>query len=137
MIDRKELEQLSKEELIDRLITEKNSNQYLLGKIRLYELPSPARAYYVGQKILNQQVDYLDKFDLANEIGSNPKEDKVYDRAIDLFEKLSVNAVKIDSLKRELNLSGDKEKDIKSGMASYTPEMIADSLGETAGQTKR
>lgn len=134
---REELLSKSKEELVELLIDEKKSNQYLQSKLRFYELPSPARAYYVGQKILNQQVDYLDKFDLANEIGSNPKEDKVYDRAIDLFEKLSANAVKIDSLKRELNLSGDKEKDIKSGMASYTPEMIADSLGETAGQTKR
>jgi hypothetical protein len=137
MIDRKELEQLSKEDLIDRLITEKNSNQYLLGKIRLYELPSPARAYYVGQKILNQQVDYLDKFDLEREIGVNPKEDKIYDRAMDLFEKLSANAVKIDSLKRELNLSGDKDKDTKIGKPSFTPESVADSVGELAGQHKR
>lgn len=80
-------------------------------RLRLYELPSPERAFYVGQKILNQQNDFLLKFDLAKEIAVNPKDDKIYDRAIDIFEKLTANATKLNNLYSELGLSGDEKKD--------------------------
>jgi hypothetical protein len=106
-----ELEDLKKE-----LADEKRKVSVLEQKLRTYELPSPARAYYVGKRMLNKQIDFLDSFDFGSEIKKNPKDDKLYDRAIDAFEKLSVNAAKINSLESELGLTGDEKKDtIKKG----------------------
>mgnify|MGYP007031198104 CR=1 FL=1 len=113
---------------------EKKKVSVLEQKLRLYEAPAPARAYYVGQKMLNQQVDYLDKFELQKEIGVNPKEDKIYDRAMDLFEKLTGNASKLNNLRIELSLSGDEKKDTSISKKPYTPESIADEVGELAGK---
>lgn len=112
----------------------KNSNEFLQKKLRLYELPSSNRAFYVGQKMLNQHIDYLDKFDLQKEIGSSPKEDKIYDRAMDLFEKLTLNASKLNTLRIELSLSGDEKKDISVSKIPYSPESVADQVGELAGR---
>ena len=99
----------------------------------MLEAPSPSRAYYVGQKILNQQIDFLDKFNLEDEIKVNPKEDKVNDRAMYMFEKITSSASKINALRIELNLSGDEKKDTAIGKVPYSPESVADQVGELAG----
>lgn len=101
----------STEELKQRIKELEQRNAYLDNAIRFYEMPSPARAYYVAQKMLNQQVDYLDKFNFEKEIGSNPKEDKIFDRAIEAYEKLTLNASKVNNLALELGLSKDEKKD--------------------------
>jgi hypothetical protein len=104
------------EDIKKELANEKKKVSVLEQKLRLYELPSPARSYYVGKKLLNKQVDFLDSFDFGTEIKKNPKDDKLYDRAIDVFEKLSANSVKIHNLESELGLTGDEKKDtIKKG----------------------
>lgn len=121
------------EELKEKIKDLEKSNAYLQSKINMYERPSTHRAYYVGQKVLNQQIDYLDKFNLESEIKMNPKEDKVYDRAIDLFEKLTSNASKLNTLRIELNLSGDEKKDTQISKIPYSPESVADQVGELAG----
>lgn len=112
----------------------KNSNDFLQKKLRLYELPSSNRAFYVGQKMLNQQVDYLDKFKLEDEIKLNPKEDKIYERSMDLFEKLTSNASKLNILRIELSLTGDEKKDTVVSKIPYSPESVADQVGELAGR---
>jgi cell division septum initiation protein DivIVA len=123
-----DLEQLKQEN-----INLKKQVDFLQKKVEHYESPSPVRAYYVAQKMLNQQVDWLDSFDLKTQIGGNPKEDKIYDRSMDIYEKLTGNATKVNNLYIELNLSGDKEKDIKQRKA-LTAESVADAIGEKAGQ---
>lgn len=80
-------------------------------KLRLYELPGDMRAYYSLQRILNQQADYLASFDLSKEIRAFSKEDKVYDRSCDLWEKLAPNITKMISLRDELKITGDEKKD--------------------------
>lgn len=99
------------EELKKKIQELERQNVYLENKINFYERPSAARAFYVAQKMLNQQVDYLDKFNFESEIGSNPKEDKIFDRAIEAYEKLTVNASKINNLAIELGLTKDEKKD--------------------------
>jgi len=86
----------------ERIKELEKENAILKSRLRVYETPADVRAYYVGQKVLNQQVDYLDRFDFAKEIGVSPKEDKIYDRAMDVFEKLTGNAAKLNSLRRGL-----------------------------------
>jgi cell division septum initiation protein DivIVA len=113
----------------------KQENEACKKKIQNYELNSSARAYYVAQSMLNQQAELLKDFDLKTEIKTNPKEDKFYDRAMDLFEKLTSNASKVNNLYTELNLSGSEQKDTAKRVV-YTPESMADAIGELAGSKK-
>ena len=122
------------EELKEQVKKLQQEKAYIQNRLNLLEAPSPSRAYYVGQKMLNQQVNFLDKFDLESEIKVNPKDDKVYDRSIDLFEKLTLNASKLNALRIELNLSGDEKKDTSVSKIPYSPESVADQVGELAGK---
>lgn len=89
----------------------KSQVSVLEQKLRHYELPGDMRAFYSMQKILNQQADFLSKFDLDKEIKSYSKDDKLYDRASDLWEKLPANISKMSVLKSELSVTGNEEKD--------------------------
>lgn len=80
-------------------------------RLRLYELPGEMRGYYAMQKILNQQADFLNKFELEKELKTFSKDDKVYDRASELWEKLPVNLARVNELKSTLGVSGNEEKD--------------------------
>lgn len=80
-------------------------------KLRLYESPGDMRSYYSMQKILNEQSDFLNAFDLSSQIKIYAKEDKLYDRACDLWEKLPGNISKMNALKSELSITGDEKKD--------------------------
>jgi exonuclease VII small subunit len=112
------------EELKKKIKELEQKNAYLEDKINFYERPSANRAFYVGQKVLNQQVDYLDKFDFAKEISSNPKEDKIFDRAMETYEKLPIYSSRINALALELKLTKNEEEDTTKKLFIET---IADS----------
>ena len=121
------------EELKQQIKKLEQEKAYIQNRLNLLEAPSPSRAYYLGKKILNQKINFLYKFNLEDEIKVNPKEDNVYDRAMDMFEKITSSASKINALRIELNLSGDEKKDTAIGKVPYSPESVADQVGELAG----
>lgn len=98
-------------------------------------IKDPARrGYYALNKILYQQIKFLEDFDLKEQIGANPKEDKIYDRAKGIWEGLKTMILDCRTLKGELKIPTDEEeKEIKK-IYRITPESIADALGNTAGQ---
>lgn len=120
-------------ELLVKIRKLEEENEKLKKRIASYELFSPARAYYAAQRMLNQQIDVIKDFNVEDEIKKNPKEDKVYDRVMDIFSSLTQNASKINNLFTELSLSKDEVKDTKP-RPIYTPESMADELGGIAGQ---
>lgn len=125
------------EELKKRVKELEKQNTFLDNKLKFYEKPSANRAFYVSQKILNQQVDYLDKFSFEDEIGSNPKDDKIFDRAMETYGKLPIYSSRINALALELGLTKDEKKDtqrVDFKRLATTPESIADSIGNTAGK---
>ena len=83
----------------------------LKAKLRTYEAPGDMRAYYAMQRILNQQADFLNNFDFAYEIRRYEREDKLYDRASDLWEKLPGAISKLALLKTEIGVTNNEEKD--------------------------
>lgn len=87
-------------------------NEELKIKIKSYEAPGDMRAFYAMQRILNQQADFLSKFDLEYEIKRYEKDDKVYDRASELWEKLPTAISKLAILKTEIGVTGNEEKDV-------------------------
>jgi hypothetical protein len=112
------------EELKKKIKELEQKNTYLENKINFYERPSANRAFFVSQKILNQQVDYLDKFDFENEIKSNPKEDKVFDRAMETYEKLPTYSSRINALALELKLTKNEAVDTEK-------QSFVDTIAET------
>lgn len=82
-------------------------------KVSQYRIPSEVRGFYAYNRIINAQIDILEDFDLKTEIKKIKvdKEDKFYERVETMIEKLSTHLTKINTLKSELNLSGNEKKD--------------------------
>jgi len=122
MPDEKELEKKIK--VLEQQLTEKD---------KIIKDPSK-RGYYALCKILYQQIEYLENFDLKKEIGANPKEDKVYDRVKGIWEGLKTMIIDCRTLKQELKISAEEEDKEMKRIYRTTPESIADAIGNVAGQ---
>lgn len=109
----------------------------LEGKVTEYEgiIKDPSkRGYYALNKILYQQIEYLEKFDLKTQIEADPKQDKIYERVTKIWEGMKTMIMDCRALKGELKIQIDEEeKEIKK-IYRTTPESIADSIGNVAGQ---
>lgn len=80
-------------------------------KLALYEQDATVRGFYALNKIVNQQVDALNDFNILTEISQNPKEEKKYDRIKSIWEGLKVMITDLNALKLELKITGDENKD--------------------------
>lgn len=80
------------------------------------------RAYISIVKVLEQQVSYLDDFDLKASIGKVAKDDPIYARAIEMWEEMPDMVLKMKKLKDELGIEYvEKEKVI----LPVSPQRIA------------
>lgn len=92
------------------------------------------RGYYALNKILYQQIEYLENFNIKEQIGADPKQDKIYDRAKGIWEGLKTMILDCRSLKSELKIPNDEEVKEINKIYRLSPESISDVLGNTAGQ---
>lgn len=99
------------DEAVKRISKLEKENESLKAKIASYEAPGDMRAFYAINRILNQQADFLNKFDLESQIKYFDREDKVYDRASELWEKMPAAIVKMAELKSQLGATGNESKD--------------------------
>lgn len=98
-------------------------------------IKDPARrGYYALNKILYQQIEYLEGFNFKGQIAANPKDDKVYDRTKGVWEGLKTMIMDCRALKAELNIPKEEEEKVIKRIYRTTPESIADSIGNVAGQ---
>lgn len=105
----------------------------LAQKEQIIKDPSK-RGYYALNKILYQQIEYLESFNLKTQIEADPKQDKIYERVTKIWEGLKTMILDCRTLKSELKIPNDEEeKEIKK-IYRLTPESISDVLGNTAGQ---
>lgn len=108
--------------------------QQLAEKEKIIKDPSK-RGYYALSKILYQQIEYLEKFDLKKQIGENPKDDKIYDRTKGIWEGLKTMIMDCRALKSELKVSSaEEEAEFKKFQNRTTPESMAEAIGGVAGQ---
>lgn len=113
----------------------KKQVEVLEKKLALYEKDATYRGFYALNRIVNQQVDFMNQFDLKHEIGQSPKDDKVYDRAKGIWESFRTLAADLRSLKSDLGIiDEEEEKDRFVKTKITTPESMADALGNTAGK---
>lgn len=122
MLDEKELEK--KVKVLEQQLAEKD---------KIIKDPSK-RGYYALNKILYQQIEYLENFNLKEQIGADPKQDKVYDRAKGIWDGLKNLILDCRALKSELKIPIDEEQKEINKIYRITPESISDALGNTAGK---
>src|SRR5690242_5285357 len=107
--------------------------QQLAEKERIIKDPAK-RGYYALNRILYQQIEYLENFNLKEQIGADPKQDKIYERAKGIREGVKTMILDCRALKSELKIPfEEEEKEIKK-IYRTTPESIADAIGNVAGQ---
>lgn len=110
--------------------------QKLYEKEKIIKDPSK-RGYFALCKIMYQQIEYLEGFDLKKEIGANPKEDKVYDRVKGIWEGMKTMILDCRSLKQELSVTNEEEEKEVRKTHRITPETMSDVLGNTAGKSSQ
>ena len=106
-------------------------------KITEYEsiVKEPAkRGYYALNRILYQQIEYLENFNLKSQIEADPKQDKIYERVTKIWEGLKTMILDCRTLKAELKIPNDEEEKEIRKIYRLTPESISDVLGNSAGQ---
>lgn len=95
-------------------------------------------AFLVYVKMLNQQIEFLNDFNIKSHIGDSDKESPKYKRAMDMIDALPKMITSVSELRSTLKLTKDDlaiihgEKNVFSKIT--TPESIANVLGNTAGQ---
>jgi hypothetical protein len=107
--------------------------QKLSEKEKIIKDPSK-RGYYALNRMLYQHIEYLEGFNLREQIGADPKQDKIYERAKGLWEGLKTMILDCRALKDELKIPRDEEEKELKKIYSLTPESVSDVLGNTAGQ---
>lgn len=122
MPDEKELEKKIK--VLEQQLTEKE---------KIIKDPSK-RGYFALCRILYQQIEYLENFDLKKQIGENPKDDKLYDRTKGIWEGMKTMIMDCKNLKQELGVTNEEEEKEAKKIYRITPETMSDVLGNQAGK---
>jgi hypothetical protein len=107
--------------------------QQLSEKEKIIKDPSK-RGYYALNKILYQQIEYLENFKLKESLEANPKDEKIFERTKGIWEGLKAMIMDCRTLKGELKIPFDEEEKAIKRIYGTTPESIADAIGNVAGQ---
>lgn len=121
------------EEILELQKKVKVLEQQLTEKEKIIKDPSK-RGYYALCHMLNQQIEYLEKFKLEDHIGASPKDDKTFERAKGIWEGIKTLITDCRFLKQELSVTNEEEDAGVKRIVIKTPESIAAALGQTAGQ---
>lgn len=62
------------------------------------------RGYKTAVKILEQQIEFLDDFEIKTKITEKAKDDPLYARAKDMWEGLPKGIIELHKLKNELGI---------------------------------
>jgi hypothetical protein len=108
--------------------------QQLSEKEQIIKDPS-RRGFYALCKIMYQQIEYMENFNFKEQIASNPKDDKIYERAKGVWEGMKTMITDCRALRVELGISAKEEETEMKKMVRTTPESIADAIGNKAGAT--
>ncbi len=102
-------------------------------KLDYYEKDPEKKAYFSLVRIVNQQVDYLNDFDIKTNIGGKASEDATFARTQGIWEKLPTMVTSLNDLRSVLKIKkSDEVEEFKNQRTS--PESVANALGNTAGQ---
>lgn len=95
-------------------------------------------AFVVLIKMLNQQSEFLNDFNIKSHIADSDKESPKYKRAMDMIDGLPKMITAVNDLRGTLKLTKEDLQKIEGDKIIFskitTPESIADNVGELAGR---
>ena len=80
-------------------------------KVALYEKDPYKRGYFSLQRMVNQQIDLMNEFNLRKEVDTDPKDSKKYDRVKGIWEGLKEMLLDLKTLKGEMKISSSDDLD--------------------------
>lgn len=105
----------------------------LKKKISLYEQNGAAKLFYAINRKMNEMGDLMNKTNLGN-IDLEDKDSKSFDRLFKLLEKSQVISNAAQTIQGFAGITNNEAKDTQDPKFRITPESMADSIGELAGQ---
>ncbi len=97
----------------------------LRNRLSLFENDASKRGFYSLNRIVNQQIEFLNTFNIKSKISSEEKADVVtYKNAKELWENLPKMISALNQLRIEMKIDGDDEGDIQK-IPPVTPQSIA------------
>lgn len=92
-------------------MTDEEKIKELEKKLSFYEKDPQKRGYFSLVRIVNQQIDYLNAFNIKEKIGGKPSEDGTFVRTKDIWENLPKMISSLTDLKQQLKISKEDEAD--------------------------
>jgi hypothetical protein len=123
---------------MDEIKRLQSENERLTKRLEMYERDAVYGGYYTLNRITNEHIEVLQEFDWKSALKSQEKEDKTFERATKMADGLEGKIMSLQKIKEVLKIIGDDEaKDVaKKVIVRTSPEMMADVLGNTAGQQR-
>ena len=89
-------------------------------KLALFEKDPAKRGYFSLCRIVNQQVDFLNNFNIKSKIGESAKEDATYGRTKDMWENLPKMISSLSDLRIQLKIKGDEDDEDRPRISRTT-----------------
>jgi len=128
---------MSIEELELRVKDLEKSNLFLMNRLSYYEQDGVGKLYYSLQRKANEMADLLNKTKLTDVDIDDPK-NKTFERLQKIWVDAGTISASIKSLETLAGIVSEEVKDSNKKDViinkSFSPESVADAVGELAGK---
>lgn len=108
----KELKEKTKEELIELLIIERQSNAMYKSNLSIYEQNGLAKLYYSLNRKMNEAADMLNKNKLQD-VELDDKNNKAFERIVKILEASEKMATSVNTLGALAKVTGNEKEDVE------------------------
>lgn len=94
-------------------------------EVRWFRVDSSKRSFFALNRIINQQVDVLNDFDIKTNVTGKKSENAEFERTQSIWKELPKLITELNSLRSEMKIDGEDVTD-EEVLLPISPEMIAD-----------
>jgi hypothetical protein len=105
----------------------KQENEKLRKENRLLRVDSSKRSFFALNRIINQQVDLLNDFDIKSNVEGKKSENASFERTQSIWKELPKLISELNSLRSEMKIDGETNAaDDEEILIPISPETMAD-----------
>jgi chromosome condensin MukBEF ATPase and DNA-binding subunit MukB len=117
-------------ETIDELRREnaelKRKNEKIEKENRWLRIDSSKRSFYALNRVINQQVDLLNDFEISDSIEGKKSENAKFERMQSLWKEMPKLVTELNDLRDRMKIDPDQDLQDEEVWLPISPEMIAD-----------
>lgn len=106
--------------------TLQQENDRLRKEIRLLKLDASKRAFYALNRIVNQQVDLLNDFDIKSNVEGKKSENAAFERTQSIWKEMPKLVSELNNLRAELKIDGEAKINDEEVWLPTSVESMAD-----------